>query len=188
MVQPMTRMTCMASCLLCCLVAAGAASAQVTVFFPDYSQRTTVSVMVPGASEQAEVVMPPGIGFNVTRIADGTASSPVSVTVSGISLGSSSKQLKISLQANAAAFTPPVVGAATWTAADVTWNSASWTNASGAAGTLSGGSFVTVATCAANVTSCSTSSLVFTLAPNTAVKRSGNHALAATWKFESIEP
>jgi hypothetical protein len=28
--------------------------------------------------------------------------------------------------------------------------------------------------------------LKFTLAPNTSVKRSGNHTLALTWKVESI--
>jgi hypothetical protein len=172
---------------LCGLVCAGAASAQVTLEFPDYTQQTTVTVNVGGSgSDQAEVTLPSGVGFSVTNIASSTASSAVSIAATGISLASSTAQLKISLQANAAAFTPPAVGAATWTAAAVSWNAASWTNATGAAGTLSEGSFLEVGTCNANVTSCSTTGLVFTRAPNTAVKRSGNHTLTVIWKIESI--
>jgi hypothetical protein len=43
-----------------------------------------------------------------------------------------------------------------------------------------------VATCTVDTASCSTTGLVFTLAANTAVQRSGNHTLVITWKFESI--
>jgi hypothetical protein len=58
------------------------------------------------------------------------------VTVANIVLATVSKQLRMSLQAEAAACTPPVAGSATWAASDVSRAAASWTNASGAAGTL----------------------------------------------------
>ena len=66
------------------------------------------------------------------------------------------------------------------------WGAASWTNATGAAGTLSDSAYTQVATCAADAASCSSSALVFALAPKTTVQRSGNHTLVVRWKVESI--
>jgi hypothetical protein len=126
------------------------------------------------------------VGFTVNDIATSTVSGAVPVTVVNIVLASAAKQLRLSLQANAAAFSPPVGGAATWSASDVTWAAAAWTNAAGAAGTLSNGAYNAVATCTADAASCSTAGLTFTLAGNTTVKRSGNHTLVVRWKFESI--
>lgn len=163
--------------------AAAIASAQTTVVLPDTSQTTTLTANV---SEQARVTVPAGVTFNVTDIASSTAASAASVTADNIVLATATKQLKISVQAGAAAFTPPVVGATTWSASDVTWNAATWTSATGASGTLSNSAYTEVATCAADAASCSTSGLVFTLGAKTTVQRSGNHALAITWKFESI--
>ncbi len=166
------------------VLASGAvASAQTTVTLPDSSQPTTLTASV---SEQADVNVPAGVTFTVTDISGSTAASAASVTANNIVLDSAAKQLKVSVQADAAAFTPPVVGAATWSASDVSWNAATWTNATGASGTLSDASYNEVATCDADTASCSTSGLVFTLAANTSVKRSGDHTLAITWKFESI--
>ena len=158
------------------------ASAQTTVTLPDTSQTTTVSVNV---SEQARVVVPSGITFTVSNIGVSTAAGAASVTVDQIVTATATKQLKVSLQANAASFTPPVSGATTWAATDLSWNAASWTNATGAAGTLSSSAYNTVATCQADATACSTTALVFTLAPKTTVQRSGTHSLIVTWKFES---
>jgi hypothetical protein len=160
-----------------------AAAAQTTVTLPDTSQTTTVSVNV---SEQARVIVPTGITFNVTNIGASTAASAATVTVDRIVLATATKQLKLSLQANAASFTPPVAGATTWAASDVTWSAPSWTNATGSTGTLSNGGYNTVATCNADAASCSTTGLVFTLGANPAVQRSGTHTLVVTWKFESI--
>lgn len=162
---------------------AGTALGQTTVILPDTSQTTSVSATV---SEQARVAVPPSITFNVTDIGSSTSAGAATVTVTQIVLASATKQLRLSLQANAAAFTPPEPGAVTWSAGDVTWNAASWTNATGAAGTLSNSSYGTVATCAANATGCSTSALIFTLAPKTSVQRAGTHSLTVTWKIESI--
>lgn len=165
------------------LATAGTAGAQTTVALPDTSQTTTLTSSV---SEQARVTVPAGVTFNVVDVASSTAASGASVTVSNIVLATATKQLKVSVQAAAASFTPPVAGATTWSAGDVTWNGATWTNATGAAGTLSDSAYNAVATCDADAASCSTTGLVFTLGAKSGVKRSGNHTLNITWKFESI--
>ena len=103
-----------------------------------------------------------------------------------IVLAAATNQLTISLQANAASFTPPVAGATTWAAGDVTWNAATWTNATGASGTLSNAAYNTVSTCTADTSTCSTTGLVFTLGAKPTVRRSGSHTIVVTWKFESI--
>ena len=161
----------------------GIAFAQVVVDLPDSSQQTTATANV---SEQARVTVPAGVTFNVTDIGSNTPASAASVSIDRIVLATATKQLKVSLEAAAANFTPSVGGAVTWAAADVSWNAPTWTNATGATGTLSSSAFNEVATCAADSAACSTTGLVFTLASKTTVKRSGNHTLVMTWKFESI--
>ncbi len=163
--------------------ASASAFAQTTVTLPDTSQTTTVSANV---SEQARVIVPSGITFNVTNIGVSTVASAATVTVDQIVTATATKQLKLSLQANAASFTPPVGGATTWAATDVSWNAAAWTNATGSTGTLSNSAYTTVATCQADAAACSTTGLVFTLAAKATVQRSGTHTLVVTWKFESI--
>lgn len=165
------------------LAAGSVAYAQQPVPLPDTGQTTLLTANV---SEQARVTVPAGVTFNVTDVASNTAATPVSVTVQGIVLATATKQLKVSLQANAGSFTPPVVGATTWSASDVTWNAASWTNATGVSGTLSNAAYADVATCDTDAAGCSTNALVLTLGANTAVRRSGSHTLVVTWKFESI--
>lgn len=164
-------------------IGSGLAQAQTVVTLPDTSQTTTLTATV---SEQARVVVPANVTFNVTDVAASTAASGASVTIDRIVLATATKQLKVSIQAAAASFTPPVVGATTWSAGDVTWNAATWTNATGAAGTLSNSSYTAVATCDANASACSTTGLVFTLGAKSTVQRSGSHTLSVTWKFESI--
>ncbi len=159
------------------------ASAQTTVILPDTSQTTSVAANV---SEQARVTVPSAITFTVTNIGATTAASAATITLDQIVLGTATKQLRLSVQANAASFTPPVAGATTWSASDVIWNTAAWTNATGSSGTLSSGSYTEVATCQADAVSCSTTALVFTLASRTTVQRSGTHTLVVTWKVESI--
>jgi hypothetical protein len=165
------------------LFTATALQAQTTVTLENTTQTTTLTANV---SEQARVQVPAGVTFNVNNVASNTPASAASVTVDSIVLASASKQLKISLQANAASFTPPVTGATTWAAGDVSWNAATWTNATGASGTLDNGAYNQVATCTADAATCSTTGLVFTLGQKSTVKRSGNHTIQVTWKFESI--
>src|SRR5262249_34004243 len=137
-------------------------------------------------SEQARVTLPSAIAFTVGNTAVSTAASAASVTIDNIVLATATKQLKLSIQANAASFTAPVNGATTWSAGDATWNAPTWTPATGASGTLSSSAFTEVATGDADTASMSTTGLVFTLAAKATVKRSGAHTLAATWKVESI--
>ena len=158
-------------------VAAGAST------LPDTNETTLMTATV---SEQAQVSVPSGVTCAVGDVTSTTAANAASVSASNIVLASASKQLKVSVQASAASFTPPVEGATTWVAGDVSWNDPSWTNATGAEGTLSDSSYVAVATCTADSADCSTDGLVFTLGSKPAVKRSGNHTLSVTWKFESI--
>jgi hypothetical protein len=164
------------------LAATTAAQAQVTVTLPSTTQTTTLTATV---AEQANVTVPTAVTFAVADVSSSTAATAASVTATSVVLSSASKQLKISLQANAASFTPPS-GAVTWNASDVTWNAATWTNATGVTGTLSNAVYNTVATCTAGAGSCNTTGLVFTLAANPSIVRSGNYTLVVTWKFESI--
>jgi hypothetical protein len=165
------------------LTLASVSYAQQTVVLPDSSQTTTMTANV---SEQARVTVPATVTFNVTNVLASTAASAASVTVSNIVLANATDQFEISLQANTASFDPPVAGAITWSASDVSWNAASWTNAAGSAATLSSSAFNTVATCTADTADCSTSALVFTLGAKGTVQRSGDHVIVVTWKFENI--
>jgi len=157
--------------------------AQTAVILPDTAQATLLTATV---SDQAKVTVPTGITFPVTDISSSTPADAATVTVINIALASATKQLKISAAASAASFTPSVALATTWSASDVSWDAATWTGATGAVGTLANGTYNEVATCTANAAACSNTALVFKLAANTLVKRSGSHTLGITWKFESI--
>ena len=157
---------------------------QTTVLLPDSS--TLTSTLNATVDEQAKVTVPATIAFDVDALTASTDSNGQSVTITNIVLASSSKQLRISLEAAATNFTPPVTGAATWAASDSTWNAASWTNATGATGTLSHSAFHSVDTCHTDAAACNTTALVFTLAANGNIKRSGVHSIGVVWKIESI--
>lgn len=166
------------------LLLAGVAGAQTTVTLPDSSTLTTT--LTANVSEQARVTVPSGVTFNVTDLSSSAAASAASVTIDNIVISNATKQLKVSLQADAAEFTAPTGEVDNYEDGDVSYNAASWTNATGAAGTLINTAFTEVATCTANTASCSTTALVFTLASRPTVQRSGNHTLGVTWKFEVI--
>lgn len=158
------------------------AIAQTTVILPDSSQVTTLTASV---SEQARITAPSSVTFNVLDTSSATPSSNVSLTVSNVVLSTATKQLRVSVQADAADFTPPVAGSDTWSAAHVSWSAATWTAATGSSGTLSPSAYNTVATCDADAPSCSTTGLVFTLGANPSVRRAGNHSLVIRWRLES---
>jgi len=171
------------ACAALLVLASRGANAQTNITLPDTNQTTTLTATV---SDQARVTVPAGVTFTVNDVSSATASGPASVTISNIVLASATKQVRVSLQADTPTFTPPVGGAATWSAGAVSWNAASWTNATGVTGTLSNSSYNVVATCAADAQTCSTTALTFTLAVDAGVKRSGSHTLTVRWKFESI--
>jgi hypothetical protein len=160
---------------------AGPASAQTAVTLPNSGTSVTFTATVP---EQATINLPTAVGFTVNDISQGTTTT-AAVSVSNIVLGTATKQLKLSIQAGASGFTPPVVGATTWSAGDLSWNAPSWTGGSGNAAALSNSAYTTVATADAD-TAAMNATLTFTLAAKSTVKRSGAHTLTATWKVESI--
>ena len=178
------RPTFVRSCLAATMLFVGSslAQAQVTVTLPDTTQTTTLTATV---SPQARVTVPAGVNFNVADITAATAASAAAVTITNIVTPTSSSQLRLALQADAGAFTPPSAGTS-WSATDVSWAAGSWTNATGSAGTLSSASYNTIATCDANASACSTTGLVFTLGANSAVNRSGNHTLVVRWRLQAI--
>jgi hypothetical protein len=157
--------------------------AQTTVLLPDTSQSTLLTATV---SEQARVSVPASVTFTVADVSNSTAANAAALTIDRIVLATATKQFRISVQAAAASFTPPVVGATTWAAGDVSWNAATWTRATGASGVLSASAFTQVATCDPDAGDCLTTNLVFTLGAKSTVKRAGNHMLTVTWKVESI--
>jgi len=157
--------------------------AQAVVDLPNSAQST---VLTANVSEQAKVTVPSGITFNVLDITAITTAPVASVTVSNIALATATKQLKISVQAAAAVFTPSVDGAVTWAVGDVSWLGTGWTTSTGAAGTLIESAYHEVATCDADAAGCANAALSFKLAAKGTVKRSGSHTLGITWKFESI--
>jgi hypothetical protein len=163
---------------------AAAASAQTTVALPNQTQTTTMNANV---SEQARVTVPASVTFNVTNTSAATGAT-ASITVENIALASATKQLQISVAANATGFTPSVPGSATWASSDVSWVAHPFSNAGvGTAGALAGiGTYNVVQTCAVDVSECSTTTLPFSLAAKPGVKNSGNHSLIVTWKFASI--
>jgi hypothetical protein len=164
---------------------AGTVSAQTTVTLP-YTSPTTQTIVTATVSEQAQITLPTAVAFAVSNTAVSTNATAVSVTVNNIVLASSSKKLKLSIEASAANFTPPNTGDTTWAAGDISWVAGTWTNATGAAGTLSNTAFNEIATSDAGVASMSTTGLTFTLAAKSSVQRSGAHTLTVTWKVESI--
>jgi hypothetical protein len=162
-------------------ITAGMASAQVLPL----PNETGTSTLTATVSEQASFSVPSAVSFAVTNILVPTTSSAVSVTATNIVLANASKTLHIMVRGNGPVFTPSVAASPTWVVADVSWAAATFTNGTGVLGTLAQ-TYVGVATCAADVASCGTTNMVFTLAANPAVTRSGTHTLVIIWKFESI--
>jgi hypothetical protein len=160
------------------VLTAGYASAQSPIT-PDGGNTTTFTATV---SEQADISVPANVAFAVTNKSAAAVSTAQTVTLSNIVLSSASKTLRMSVS-SPASFTAPA--GATYAAGDVSWNASTFTSGTGIAGTLAA-TDVVLATCVAAVTTCGTTNLVFTLAPNATVVHSGNHTLVMTWKFESM--
>ena len=169
------------------MVAAACAASADAVVLPDTSQTTTMTATV---SEQCNITVPASFVWDVIDVASDTASDDQEVTITNIVLAAPTKQLKLSITANAASFTAPGGAGTTWSATDVSWNNGgTWTTGTGATGTLaSGGTYNEVATSTAGNATLSSSGLVFTLADKATVTKSGDHTLICTWKVESITP
>jgi hypothetical protein len=130
---------------------------------------------------QAQVIVPAGISFDVHDISVSTTSAAVSVTTTGIIVYGNF--MHIGLSADAASFTPPVTGATTWASTSVVWSAATWDGGTGVGRALSSTTVGDLVSCSAHLDHCSTTNLVFTLVPNTSVKRAGLHTITARFKF-----
>jgi hypothetical protein len=161
---------------------AGAASAQNTVPLPDQSQSTELRAIV---NEQARINVPAIITFNVASVAAVTNAN-ADITIDNIVLSSATRTVRVSVQANAAAFTPPAGGGNTWSAGDVSWAAGTWSGGAGVAGTLSNSAFNQVANSNAGVSALSVTGLQFSLAANPLVNRAGTHTLTMTWRVEAL--
>jgi len=170
------------------LAGASLAAAQTPVSLPSSTRTTTFAASV---SEQARITVPAGITFNVADVTATTNASSASIQLTNIVLAAATKQLRVSVQANAASFTPPVAGATTWSASDVSWTIPNggpntWLNGTRTNGSLSSGAFATVGTCDPDAASCGTIGFAMSLAAKPTVKQAGAHTLLVTWKIESI--
>ena len=164
-------------------LAGGAASAQVVVPLPDQTQTSTLTATV---GEQCRITVPANIAFAVTRVSQATVAAPATVTIDNIVLSNASRQLRLSVRANAANFTPPIVGATTWNATNVSWNASAWSNGGGFAGSLNNLTFTRVFDSNPGINAAQTNNLTFTLAANPLVTRAGNHTLVMTWRVEAF--
>ena len=143
------------------------------------------AVVRAGAQDTVSVSVPMAVAFTVTDVARSTsgAQGPVRISFSNASLDG--KALRISVQADAASFTPP--SGASIPASKVSWNSPAANGGLGMSGTLGSSSYAMVfqgnpATPSGYV------DLGWTLAAPGSGIRAGVHQLTIRWKIESITP
>lgn len=158
------------------------ANAQVVVPLPDQSQTTELRAVV---GEQARINVPASITFNVSSVASVTTAS-ADITIDNIVLSAPTRTVRVSVQAAAAAFTPPAGGGNTWSAGEVSWVAGSWVGGTGVAGALTNAGFTTMANSGAGVSALSVTGLQFALAANPLVNRAGTHSLSMTWRVEAL--
>lgn len=162
----------------------GVGNAQTNIVLPDTAKTSTLTAAV---AEQANLSLPATVTIDVNDVNAESARPNQTVTISNIVLASATKQLRLSIRANAPTFTKPPASSVTWNASQLSWTSTqAWTNAVYGEGTLSDSAFNVVATCNPGVSSCSTTRLKFILEPNASIRRSGAYTIGITWKVESI--
>lgn len=139
------------------------------------------------AQETVQIAVPPAIYFVVTDVTSTTGGgpNPATISFSNADLGPG-KALRISVQADAAAFTPPASGASI-PASHVSWTSGGAAGGIGMNGTLSSSSFGLVFQSDPAQTSGHVD-LAWTLAAPGSSVRAGDHQLTVRWKLESISP
>jgi hypothetical protein len=150
---------------------------------------TTVLVLtavLAGAQETVSISVPPAVNFFVTNVSMSTpgAPSPSTISFSNASL-SSGKSLRVSVQADASAFTPP--HGAGIPVSRLSWSIVGATGGTGSGGTLSATSYTLVFQSNPSPTS-GHADLEWTLAAPGAGVRAGIHQLTIRWKVESIAP
>ena len=142
-----------------------------------------------GAQGTVIITVPVAVSFAVTDVSRSTSGAPSVTTLSfvyvGLGLG---KALRVSVQSDAASFSPPI--GLSIPALKVTWNSVGASGGIGSGGTLSSSSFGLVfqSNPMGIVGASGRVDLSWTLAAPPSGIRSGNHQLTVRWKVESITP
>jgi hypothetical protein len=139
-----------------------------------------------GAQETVSIAVPAAVSFPVTDVSRNTAGSPstTSVTFSNAALNPG-KALRVSVQADAAAFMPP--NGSSIPASNVSWTTVGASGGIGSNGTLSSSSYALVFQSDPSPTSGHVD-LAWTLAAPGSGIRAGIHQLTIRWKLESITP
>jgi hypothetical protein len=139
-----------------------------------------------GAQETVSISVPMAVSFEVADVSRGTSGSPqlTTISLSNVAL-SPGRALRVSVQADSAAFTPP--GGASIPASRVSWNNLGANGGVGLNGTLGSSFFALVFQGDPAMTS-GRIDLGWTLAAPGSGIRAGTHQLTIRWKVESITP
>jgi hypothetical protein len=138
------------------------------------------------AQETVNIVVPSAVSFPVTDVTQSTSGGPSPTTISFANANlKPGKALRVSVQADGAAFTPP-------SGSSIPTSKASWTTVGAAggtgwSGTLGSSSYALVFQSDPARTSGHVD-LAWTLAPPGSGIRAGTHQLTIRWKLESITP
>jgi hypothetical protein len=147
---------------------------------------SAASVVCAGAQEMVSISVPPAINFQVTDVSRSTSGAPTATTISfSNAVLNSGRALRVSVKADAAAFTPP--SGSSIPASNVAWTTLGASGGVGSNGTLGSSSYALVfqsqpATASGRV------DLSWTLAAPGPGIRAGSHQLTIRWKVESITP
>ena len=139
-----------------------------------------------GAQETVTISVPLAVSFPVTDVSRSTSGTPgvTRITFSNANL-TPGKALRVSVQADAAAFTPPSGSSIPVSA--VSWTRAGVNGGNGWGGTLSA-SFYALVFQSNPATPSGYMDLEWTMAAPPSGIRAGNHQLTIRWKLESITP
>jgi hypothetical protein len=147
------------------------------------------AVLSAGAQETVTISVPLAVSFPVTDVSRSTSGAPDMTTVSFSNANlSPGKALRVSVQADAAAFAPP--SGSSMPASNVSWNNLGASGGLGWNGTLGSSSFALVfqSNPLAGPGTSGHVDLSWTLAAPGSGIRAGNHQLTIRWKVESITP
>lgn len=147
---------------------------------------SAAAVVRLAAQESVSITVPMSVSFEVSDVSRSTSGTPdpTRVEFSNVAL-SAGKALRVSVQADAAAFTPP--GGPGIPASKVSWSNLGANGGSGWGGTLSSSSYVLVYQSDPSTTS-GYIDLGWALAAPGSGIRAGGHEVTIRWKVESITP
>lgn len=142
----------------------------------------------PAAAQAAVVDLPAAVSFNVYDVSVPAAGSPdpTQLQFTSISLPPDTV-MRVSVQAEGAAFTPPAPGGSTIPASRVSWTTSGAQNGSGTPGTLSDTAYGQVFQTAPLAVSAQVD-VHWTLGALGGGVRAGFHDLTLRWKLESVTP